>query len=301
MPFSRGIFAFILFFCLFLTLLMWTPKKKKNNNMDQIQFCLPHMQGSVKKFCAFLLIVQFFAFNPVKAQEITEVIKPLNPLKEWKLGLKTGTAMLMSEVPHKYLENINNVNIPVFQPGLATAISIKKLITPHIEMGYYFDYMRIRGTGDIAGGESTGTAKVLTQSYGHNYTIGYVFRNPEEDAVKPNFTILYKIGALSLKNKFLGAGAAENQKQGFLSNVAVITGLINEFSFPLSPDLKVTASAEYNRTSDSPGDVLKIYKLFYFSPNTVNNYLTLNAGISYRFSFTRKTSGNGKASNPWFR
>lgn len=236
------------------------------------------------------------------AQTVTDIIEPISPLKEWRVVVQAGTGMLLSEVPGKYLGNINNVNIPVFQPGLAAGLSMKKMIMPHLEAGYRFDYLRIRGMATLpaqAGNDSR--TKVVTQGFGHNFTMGYVFRESLENNPKANFSLAYKIGGLSLRNRFDESYQPENSKTDFLSNVAVITGIVTEFSFRRSDDLNLIAAAEYNRSSDTAGDIFKFYKLFYFSPNTVNNYITVTCGLSYRFALSKDGNGRKKRESLWYK
>jgi hypothetical protein len=253
-------------------------------------------------FLVFSFLAGFIMTENTHAQTVTDIIEPISPLKEWRVVVQAGTGLLLSEVPDKYLGNINNVNLPVFQPGLAGGLSMKKMITPHLETGYRFDYLRIRGMASLpAPREGDSRTKVITQGFGHNFTMGYVFRESLENNPKANFSIAYKIGGLSLKNKFDDPHMSDNSKTVFLSNVAVITGIITEFSFHRKDDLNIIVAAEYNRSSDTAGDIFKIYKLFYFSPNTVNNYITVTLGLSYRFALSKNKPGRKEKESPWYR
>lgn len=205
----------------------------------------------------------------------------------WKLELRTGTGVLFSEVPEKYLENLNNVNIPAGRPGLAAIAALRKMATKHFEVGYQFDYMRIRGYAKPKSTEEmVEEVEVLTQGMGHNFILSYYFREREEEDPM-NFFLQHKIGALSLNNKRLGY-AGEQAGTDFLGNIAVITAIGAGITYKLNRNVRLTAMAEYNRSADTMQDLYRPYKLFYYSPNTVNNFLFISAGISFRFDFRKK-------------
>ncbi|MFA5328822.1 MAG: hypothetical protein WC384_13600 [Prolixibacteraceae bacterium] len=205
-------------------------------------------------------------------------------LDNWKFEFKGGVGMLLSEVPDKYLDRINNVNIPLKIPGPAVVFSIRKGINGHIEMGYQFDYMSIHG--EVV--QDARTYDVKTKALGHSYILLYNFKNTNNNDSRLNYNAYYRVGALSLKNdpkEKVGDGSqiptdpvAGNE---FIKNVAVITGIGLGINYQLAGNLSLIASAELNRSADAAADVYKIYKIFYHSENTVNNFTSLTAGLRY--------------------
>jgi len=205
----------------------------------------------------------------------------------WKLEFKTGSAAILTPVPDKYLERTNNVNVPLRAPGAIGIFSIKKSITPHLEMGYQLDYMRIKGMVDNDKTE----IKVLTQAYTHTYQIQYNIKSTEDYKPLYNYFLYYKIGGISLKNDPLDQLQAEVESGSsvsvnkFVSNVAILTGIGAGINYQLSNNLSLTGTFEVNRSSDAIEELYKIHKLFYSSSHSVNNYIELSFGLSYWFSF----------------
>jgi hypothetical protein len=79
----------------------------------------------------------------------------------------------------------------------------------------------------------------------------------------------------------------EKQKFFFSSGAAVGTGVGIGFSHLLASNFSVLGTFEFSRTSDSAGDIFKVEKIFYNSPNTVNKYMALSVGVSYTFNLIK--------------
>lgn len=62
---------------------------------------------------------------------------------------------------------------------------------------------------------------------------------------------------------------------GFISNVAVLTGLGVGINRQFTNNLSMICSFEINRASDVGRDIYKIHKLFYHSKNTIIHYCLL--------------------------
>ena len=230
-------------------------------------------------FC-FLINYQSFAQNPkLKSTSIGD---------GWRLAVKTGAGTILTPVPEKYIERINNVNVPLHVPGPIGIFSVNKSITPHLEMGYQFDYMRIQG--NVEAGSST--FKVLTQALTHTYILQYNFRETNEFKPLTNYFLYYKIGGISLKNDPLEIVSGDfviNEPTGkFVSNVAVLTGIGAGFNYQFSNNFSILGNFELNRSSDAVDAIYQINQLFYASSHSVNSYFTLSAGLSYNFSFSKQ-------------
>ena len=210
----------------------------------------------------------------------------------WKVDLKTGSGVLLSEVPEKYLERINNVNIPLKAPGIAGIFSVKKGLTPHLEMGYQVDYMQINGKVD----QGINTYNVRTKAFGNSFLVLYNLKSTKDFRPRYNYFVSYKIGAISLKNDprkiaengipVLPSGTEKGNQ--FIKNVAVITGIGIGINYQLTNNLSLIGTFELNRSADIASDIYKIQKVFYHSPNTVNNYASLSGGICYAFNFSKQ-------------
>lgn len=233
----------------------------------------------------------------LQAQSDRGLITSGNLLRNYKVSVKNGTAMLMTDVPEEYLPFINNVNIPTWSPGVSGAVIFRKMLTPHLEMGYQFEYMQIRGSVPHYGG----SVPVRTTGLGNNFTIGYVFRESWIDHPKTNYTLSYKVGGLTINNQYVNPESAPQNNSRFLSNLAVVTGLVNEFTFNLNEKWAVLLTAEFNRSADTPRDIYKPWKLFYHSPNAVNNFITISAGLSYQFGLIKNSKNRVSKELPWYR
>ena len=194
--------------------------------------------------------------------------------------MRTGLGTLITPVPEKYLEKINDVNVPLNTLGPAGVFAVKKGITSHFEMGYQLDFLSIKGFVDKKGQD----IKVLTQAYTHTYQILYNFRSTNEFKPPINYFLHYKIGGVSLRNKILDNPSANND---YIKNVAVLTAIGGGINYQISKNLSLTGSVDLNRSSDSVGDLYQPQKLFYNSPNTVNRYMVFTGGISYWFNLSQ--------------
>jgi hypothetical protein len=205
----------------------------------------------------------------------------------WIIELRGGTGVILSEIPEKYLDRLNNVNIPQGTLGLASSLSIKKMASPHFSVGYQLDYMRVRGVGQPAESTPGSSEKVdvLTQGMGHNFVLDFYFKKRTNEQ-KLNYSLSYKIGALSLNNKPLDE--EDVIETDFLSNIAVITGWNAGVIYKFTESIRFTFNAELNRSSDTISDIYKPHKVFYQSTNTVNHYLFLTAGVNFQLNFKEK-------------
>lgn len=195
---------------------------------------------------------------------------------------------MLTAIPDKYLNLVNDVNLPVRTVGPASLISIKKSVTPHLEIGYQFEYLQIRG--DVKQDELT--FRVKSQALAENLTIGYNFRKTDRYRPRYNYLLYYKIGAVSLKNdprEIVPEGKSPSKfvssvHNGFLKNIAVLTGLGVELNHQLSDKLSLVCALEMSRNSDVAADICRIDKFFYHAASTVNNYATVTAGLCYTFN-----------------
>lgn len=225
---------------------------------------------------------------PIYAQE--PKLRSTSWRDNWQLEFKTGTAVLLSPVPDKYLMNINYVNIPILIPGPVGIFTAKKSITSHLMMGYQFDYIRIQGKVDVQNKD----IRVLTQAYNHSYLIQYNLKGIKEFKPLLNYFIYYKIGAISLKNEHLDelpAGTVPDEYRNenkYINNVAVLTGLGAGVNYQLTNNLCLCGSLELNRSSDAAEAIYQIQTIFYNSSHSVNSYLALSLGVSYGFNFSKK-------------
>ena len=208
----------------------------------------------------------------------------------WKFEIKTGTGALLTPVPEKYLNRTNYVNIPLHTPGVIGIFSVKKSVTPHFEMGYQFDYMRIQGKVDVKGSD----VEVLTQAYTNTYLIQYNLKKTNKFKPPINYFLYYKIGGISLKNDPLDElpegtipASSETEKK-FASNVAVLTGIGAGINYQMNSNFSLTGSFDLNRSSDAVEAVYQVHKIFYPSNHSVNSYISLSLGLAYCFSFSKQ-------------
>jgi hypothetical protein len=129
--------------------------------------------------------------------------------------------------------------------------------------------------------------------------------------------VYYKVGGLSLQNDQISTpeGSAETVKGPLNSNVALLSGLGAGMNYQLSRHFSLSGSGDINRTTDALDEVIKIYKIPYFSSHTVNNYMEITMGITYWMNFEpkKKASTSRPASRykkkkapkahyePWFK
>lgn len=217
-------------------------------------------------------------------------------LNDWKIEAKTGMGTILTEVPHEYLGLLNDINIPVKEIGTANTFSLRKSMTPHLEMGCQFEYLQIQGNVI----QEEVNYRVKTQAFGNNLMLLYNLKRTDKLRPRYNYLVYYKVGTISLKNnpqsiwidgmppvKYVPVAGND-----FISNVAVLTGCGVGITRQFSNNLSMVCSFEINRTSDVAKDIYQIHKLFYHSKNTVNNYSSLTVGASYTFNPSKpKTAG----------
>lgn len=216
------------------------------------------------------------------------------PLSDsWKIEVKGGTGFLLSSIPEKYLERINNVSMPVFTPGVSGVFAVKKGLFGHLEMGYQMDLIYVQGNV----GSQPAMYNVQTSALANNFMILANLKSTRYYRPRTNFSLFYKLGAINLKNiprYVLPDGTLQEIPDltytSFISNVAVGTGIGLSINRQFTEHFSFTGAIELNRTSDNTDDLYRPSRLFYQSESTVNNYMMINAGICYTFNFTRKTS-----------
>jgi len=249
---------------------------------------LYHRSLTIRILILSLFIISFSHFSFGQLPKL----KSTSWRENWKIDLKTGFGILLSEVPEKYLDRINNVNIPLKVPGAIGIFSVKKGLTPHLEMGSQFDYMRIQGNVK----QDNDTYNVLTQALGYSFSVQYNLKRTDEFRPRYNYFTYYKIGAISLKNnpkKIMPDGSqipATNSSSGdkFIKNVAIITGLGIGFNYQFTNNLSTIGTIELNRSSDAVSEIYRIDKIFYHSTNTVNNFSSITIGLCYSFNFFKR-------------
>jgi len=108
-----------------------------------------------------------------------------------KLEIKTGAMTIMSPVPEKYLAFTNNLNVPIEVPGMLGIFSAKRSVSPHLEVGYQLDYLRVQGQARDA---DNAQLEVQTQILTHCFQGQYNFKR--NDVFKPlfNYFVYYKMG-----------------------------------------------------------------------------------------------------------
>lgn len=237
-----------------------------------------------------VVLIIFMLFFGFQAYCSSPKLKSVSWRDNWKIDLKAGIGVMLSDVPKKYIERINNVNIPLTTPGAAGFLCIRKGISPHLELGYQFDYLQIDGKVT----QNSIRYQVKTQAFGSNFLMCYNLRRTDKFRPEWNWLAYYKIGAVSLKNnptQILNNGASSSGtgssgSNSIIKNVAVLTGFGLGMNHQISNNFSVIATVELNRNADVVTDVYKIYKIFYHSENTVNNYIVAGIGLSYTFNFS---------------
>lgn len=213
-----------------------------------------------------------------------------------KLEIKTGAMTIMSPVPEKYLAFTNNLNVPIEVPGMLGIFSAKRSVTPHLEVGYQLDYLRVQGNArDV----NQARVEVRTQILTHCFQGQYNFKR--NDVFKPlfNYFVYYKMGGISVKNdrvspdEILPLPAEEGNLN---SNVAIMSGMGAGINYQLSDHLSLTGAVDINRSSDRVQEILYVHKLFYNSSYTVNKFAEMSVGLTYWFSWSSK-----KKSSDYYR
>lgn len=241
----------------------------------------------------FPLLISLFLTLSAAAQEPT--LKDVLWTDNLKLEIKSGVVTILSPVPEKYLSYTNHLNVPVEVPGMLGSFSAKRRMTPHWELGYQLDYLRVQGnTRDAADTRVV----VRTQALTHWFQTQYNFKR--NDVFKPrfNYFVYYKMGGISVKNDRIGSYASDarpreekEEKGQFNSNVAVMSGIGTGVNYQLSDHLSLSCGADLNRSSNKLGEIFYLHKLFYNSSNTVNKFAELSVGLTYWFSWRAPKKG----------
>lgn len=208
-----------------------------------------------------------------------------------KLEIKTGAVTILSPVPEKYLAFTNNLNLPIEVPGVLGIFSAKRSVTPHLEVGYQLDYIRVQGkTRDV----NQNQVEVRTQALTHSFQGQYNFKR--NDVFKPlfNYFVYYKAGGISVKNDRISPGGIltlPEEEGRFNSNVAIMSGMGAGINYQLSDHLSLTGAVDINRSSDRVEEIFYVHKLFYNSSFTVNKFSEISVGLTYWFSWSTKKKG----------
>jgi hypothetical protein len=244
----------------------------------------------LQRFILFILYAGFLIL-PATAQNprLNKVLWSDN----LKLEIKTGAITIMSPVPEKYLAFTNNLNVPIEVPGMLGVFSAKRSVTPHLEVGYQLDYLRVQGNArDV----NQAPVEVRTQILTHCFQGQYNFKR--NDVFKPlfNYFVYYKMGGISVKNDHISPDESLPlpEEEGKLnSNVAIMSGIGAGINYQLSDHLSLTGAVDINRSSDRVQEILYVHKLFYNSSYTVNKFAEISVGLTYWFSWSsQKKSSN---------
>lgn len=232
---------------------------------------------------------------PLTAQKSVFHLVP--PMQSFKIDIKAGSAGILSEVPAQYLNKLNNVNIPIDAPGVNLALVTRKALTGHFEFGYQLNYIGL--SGEVK--QHSNSYQVHTQVLENSYLFCYNLRRTDYFRPLNNCYLYYKIGAITLKNdprlrmengSLQQIPGVKAQKFFFSNGVAVGTGVGVGFNRQLTPNFGLVGTFEFSRSSDSAGDIFKVNKIFYNSPNTVNKYMALSFGVSYTFHLVKPKNEN---------
>ncbi|HEY3370053.1 MAG TPA: hypothetical protein VGK10_04345, partial [Prolixibacteraceae bacterium] len=104
----------------------------------------------------------------------------------WELEIKTGPVTVFTPVPWQYLDQTNNLNIPVQTPGLASLFSLRKSLSPHFEAGYRFSYLKVQGASRDKWQDKV---DVRTQVYTHCFQLQYNFKRNDVDKPLLNYFV----------------------------------------------------------------------------------------------------------------
>lgn len=253
------------------------------------------------KLCKILLLVALWGMAvPLSAQKSPFHLIP--PFQSFKIDIKTGSAAILSEVPAKYLNKLNRVNVPIDMPGVNLSLFTRKALTGHFEFGYQLNYINLYGKVK----QQPNVYQVHTQVLENSYH--FCFNLLRTDYFRPlnNCYLYYKIGAITLKNDprlRLPDGSLQDipgvkaQRFFFSNGVTVGTGVGVGFNRQLTPNFALVGTFEFSRSSDSADDIFRINKIFYNSPNTVSKYMALSFGISYTFDLVKPKNEN----SPYFK
>lgn len=240
--------------------------------------------------CGLLLIILWGNTFLLSAQR--SLLHLVSPMQSFKIDVKAGSALILSEVPDQYLDKLNNINIPIGYPGLNFSVVTRKALTGHFEFGYQLNYIGL--WGDVS--QQSKVYRVRTQVLENSYLFCYNLRRTDYYRPHHNLFVYYKIGAITLKNDprlRLADGSLQQipgvhaQKFFFSNGAAVGTGVGVGFNQQFNPNFSILGTIEFSRSSDSASDIYKINKIFYDAPNTVNKYMALSVGMSYTFNLIK--------------
>jgi len=242
-----------------------------------------------RRFYYFFL---FFCGIVIQAAAGEPFIKLASWRESWKFDVKTGIGTILNEVPAMYLDQINEVNVPVLKPGPSGVFSFRKAVSAHFEMGYQLSYFAVGGNVD----QDERTFKVRSKVLEHNYLFLYNLKRTDHYRPMLNYFVYYKIGSIALKNEprlrlpdgSYGLIYGTSPNEPYVPNVAVGLGLGLGINYQLSYNLALVGTVELNRSADKPFEIYKIQNMFSQSEHTVNNFSILSFGLSYAIDFPGK-------------
>lgn len=232
----------------------------------------------LQKTPALLIVVSIFYSTSVLAQ-----LTSGNPFSGTRIEIKSGTGVLLKQVPL----GLNNSGILVIKAGefgFSNVFNLKYTLSSHFSIGYQFDYMGIPGNASGYTENNYKATRVRSTMFGNSINIDYYFKNTYRSNYKVNYYINYKLGAVSLtlsdKDK---VNETLNQIISISDvGVGVLSGLGLGVCVILNERLGFTGKLEYNRISNSIGDIYNPHKMFTETPYMVSNYYVGTLGLSYK-------------------
>jgi hypothetical protein len=213
------------------------------------------------------------------------------------MEIKTGAATMLSPISEKYLFNTNNLNVPVGDFGPTFTLALKKGFTSHLEMGYQFDYLGIKGESENKEGYNL---NVLTQFFVHTFQMQYNFKEIEK--IKPlfNYFLYFKLGGTFLKNNPLKIEEAPSGTtiQNSAQPQAFVYGLGGGVNYQLNDHFSLTGSMDINNTTNGVGKIIQFPNLFF--SNHINYYTQLSFGLSWWFNLRPKVYKRNDSSSIWY-
>lgn len=242
--------------------------------MNRLQFFLGR---------SFLLLIPLF----LPVHSIGKGTKQKNSIwaGNWKFDLRTGYGAFLSEVPLAFLDRLNGVNIPVRIYSPVGVFALRKDLSPHFEMGYQLDYIRVNGFVS----QEDKTFKVSTTALANNMLILYKFRREDESSPRLNYQVYYKIGSQALKNdarqRFADGSLSPVPEQAegdqFIRKKALTTGIGLSANWRFLPKLSLVANLEFNHSTYRVSDIVQPQTIFLHSEKTLTNSGMLTVGLSY--------------------
>jgi len=242
-----------------------------------------------------LLIFCIFIFLSTFAQN--HKLLDISWRNNWKMEIKTGAVSILSHIPDNYFYNTNNLNVPIGVLGPLGTLSLKKGLTPHFEMGYQFDYLRLQGqTANVEGVN----LKVLTQMYTHNFLLQYNFKKNNEIIPIFNYFLYLKMGGIFMENN-----PVKQEADSPLTNIqnhaipqAFVSGLGAGINYQLSDNFSLIGSLDINNSANGANDIFQLPKLF--TSNHINYYSQLSFGLAWWFDIRRSASQKDDSSSIWY-